>query len=113
MEKLYTPVQIVSKSRFEIRVITSGRNIGIEKELVTVKSGFITHAVELIVDKHFKENSVESLHRVIAEQERLIQLTKTNPNEFDDAEYAVKRANKKIAYFAKAITNNGIFPIAS
>jgi hypothetical protein len=110
MEQLIKKIKIVGKSQYKVRVIVNGRNIGIERKLVTVtRSGEITHAIELIVDAHFKENSIEALHRVIAKQNYLIDLTKTDPSAFDDIEDAVRRANKKIEYFEKAIKNNGIF----
>jgi hypothetical protein len=109
MEQLIKPIKIVSKKKYVVRVLVDGRNIGIEKNLVTIMRSEITHASELIVDTHFKENSIESLHRVIAKQNYLIDLTKTDPAAFDDIEDAVRRANKKIEYFTKAIANNGIF----
>ncbi len=110
MEQLIKPVKIVGKTKYEVRVLVDGRNFGIEKSLVTVtRSGEITHASESIVDKHFKENSIESLHRVIAKQEALIALTKTDPADFDDVEHAVIRANKVIEHFKKAIENGGSF----
>jgi len=109
MEKLIKPIKIESKKKYEVRVLVNGRNIGIEKTLVTVAQSEITHASELIVDTYFKENSIESLKRVIVKQNHLIDLTKTDPNGFDDIEDAVRRANKKIEYFTKVIANNGIF----
>ncbi len=110
MEQLIKPVKIESKSKHEVRVIVNGRNIGIEKGLVTVtRSGEITHAAELIVDKHFKENSMEALHRVVAGHEALIERAKAEPEGFEDVEYAVKKAVKYIAHFKKAIENGGVF----
>jgi hypothetical protein len=110
MEKLIKPVAIVSKTKYEVRVLVNGRNFGIEKSLVTVtRGGEITHAASLIVDKHFKENSIEALQRVVAQHEALIEMTKTEPSAFDDVEHAVKKAQKYINLFKKAIENGGVF----
>jgi hypothetical protein len=110
MEKLIKPLKIESKTKYEVRVLVNGRNIGIEKNLVTVnRAGTITHAVELIVEKHFKENSVEALLRCVAKAEAEVELAKTSPGEFDDAAWAIERAEKRIAHFKKAIENGGVF----
>jgi len=110
VEKLIKPVKVESKTKYEVRVIVNGRNIGIEKNLVTVtRAGEITHAVELIVDKHFKENSIEALERCVAKFEAEVELAKTSPEDFDDAEWAIERAEKRIANFKKAIGNGGVF----
>jgi hypothetical protein len=109
MEQLYTPVKIAGKCKFYIHIEKDGGICRVEKDQLQVVKGEIVAASTWVIEAFFIQKTKESLLRVVEKCKAEIELAKSNPKEFDDAEYAIERANKKIKKFSAVIENGGVF----
>lgn len=109
MEQLYKSVKIAGKCKFYVHIEKDGRICRVQKDQVQVVRGEVVAASQWVVEAFFTQKTKESLLRIVEKCKAEIALAQSNPEEFDDAEYAIERATKKIAKFSAAIENNGIF----
>jgi hypothetical protein len=109
MEQLYKPAKIASKCKFYVHIEKNGKTCRVEKDQVQVVRGEIVAAAQWVVEAFFTQQTKESLQRVVEKCRAEIALAQANPAEFDDAEWAIERAEKKMAHFAAAIENGGVF----
>lgn len=109
MEKLYKSVPIAGKCKFYIHIEKNGSVCRVKKDQLQVVRGEVVAATTWVIEAFFTHLTKESLARVVEMCKAEIELANTSPDQFDDAEYAIERANKKIEKFSAAIDNGGVF----